>query len=113
MRPHTFRPSVESLDYRDNPGTSWGPPWVFGLAEFLVSTHLIKVPKIKFPKAITSPTTPKTPLPYATVSSIGTATSVTVQGSPGATVVSAVATPISVSPPRIHLPPHHVHSPHR
>jgi hypothetical protein len=106
MKPHTFHPLVESLDARDIPGTSWGPPWVFGLASFLVSSHLLKLPRIKLPKAITAATIPTTALRRAIVSPVvSEATPVSGLGAIGGTVGSDVSTSLIGQERRIHLPP--------
>jgi hypothetical protein len=121
MGSHRFRPSVERLDDRVNPGTSWGPAWVFKLAAFLLSHHLLKAPRVKV-SPIVAPQ-PVNLLPTATVVSVGAgptgmiqATS-TIQATPVGTAQTPTGIPVTVHPVPLHLAHHHlhahVHSPHR
>jgi hypothetical protein len=111
MRPHVYRPLLESLEYRDNTGISWELPWLFVLGAFVDYLHLVKLPKIS-PKLIDppSPLRPVTiPLPSASIVVTAPPRPVSAQGLTNATVVSAVGAPITIHafPRPIHLPPHY------
>jgi hypothetical protein len=74
MKRHAFRPYIDLLDRRDTPGTSWGLPWVWGIAAFLVPHHLFRLPQIR-PNELTVVTTQSTPKAKATVLSLSAPTS--------------------------------------